>query len=519
MDQVRPDHRRRLHRRHGERERDDAGGLAARRARLPRPALVPARAHPARAGAPVVRRPGHRGELGQLLAQRGLRRVHAGPVLGREARRGARRTTTTSPSTSSSSRTTRAGACRSRRTTPTTSTPRARWCCGCSRSSSGPSRSGRRSTAISPATPYGNADERRPPRRPCSTPPGRISAGSGPSGSTRPATRSSPSSAAYDSAAGAVTLDRAADAAGHGHADSTGLRFVVPLVVPRAVAIRVGTAAGDVVRRVMIDRREQTVRIDGVRSRADDGRLRRRQRRGEALAFEQPTPWLARSSWPGTPISGTARWAIEQLAARTERFAGGAALAAAARGADYPLTRAQAAAALAGFPAAVAAPRARGRAARHLGAGARGARSTVADAGPTSRRGPGSADSSYEVRAAALTALARLDPERARPADRRRARARRPIGTRSRTRRSSPPCSRPDSGLVAGLERIAGAQELPTAALGVIAARGNPQAKAALARSSTTGGRGYGNGRGRPSPGRAPDPTSRYGEESGSTGW
>ncbi len=41
--QVRADHGRRLHRRHGERRRDDAGGLAARRARLPRPALVPAR--------------------------------------------------------------------------------------------------------------------------------------------------------------------------------------------------------------------------------------------------------------------------------------------------------------------------------------------------------------------------------------------------------------------------------------------------------------------------------------------
>ena len=40
---------------------------------------------PARAGPPVVRQPGHRGELGQLLAQRGHGRVHAGPVLGRHA--------------------------------------------------------------------------------------------------------------------------------------------------------------------------------------------------------------------------------------------------------------------------------------------------------------------------------------------------------------------------------------------------------------------------------------------------
>ena len=60
--------------------------LPDRRAYLDRPWYRRV-ADPARAGPPVVRRPGHRGELGQLLAQRGHGRVHAGPVLGRQAGR------------------------------------------------------------------------------------------------------------------------------------------------------------------------------------------------------------------------------------------------------------------------------------------------------------------------------------------------------------------------------------------------------------------------------------------------
>ena len=91
-------------------------------------------------------------------------------------------------------------------------------------------------------------------------------------------------------------------------------------------------------------------------------------------------------------------------------------------------------------------------------------------------------DSSYEVRAAALTALARLDPERARPGRHRRDSTTPSYRDAIQNAAIVAATQRPDSELVAGLERIAGAQELPTAALGVIAARGNPQAKAALAR-------------------------------------
>ncbi len=90
-------------------------------------------------------------------------------------------------------------------------------------------------------------------------------------------------------------------------------------------------------------------------------------------------------------------------------------------------------------------------------------------------------DSSYEVRAAGLAAMARLDPVRARPAIL--------TGLRTPSYRDviqnaaiAATTQQPDSELVAGLERIAGAQELPTVALGVIAAQGNGQAKAALSR-------------------------------------
>jgi HEAT repeat protein len=90
-------------------------------------------------------------------------------------------------------------------------------------------------------------------------------------------------------------------------------------------------------------------------------------------------------------------------------------------------------------------------------------------------------DPSYEVRAAGLTALARLDPEGARSAV--------ALGLETPSYRDAiqnaailAALQRPDSGLVAGLERIAGGPELASTALAVLAGRGNAEAKAALAR-------------------------------------
>ena len=90
-------------------------------------------------------------------------------------------------------------------------------------------------------------------------------------------------------------------------------------------------------------------------------------------------------------------------------------------------------------------------------------------------------DSSYEVRAAALTALARLAPDSAREviAD----------GLRTKSYREAiqnaaitAAVQRPDSALVAGLEAIAGEQPLPAAALAALAARGDERARSALER-------------------------------------
>jgi hypothetical protein len=90
-------------------------------------------------------------------------------------------------------------------------------------------------------------------------------------------------------------------------------------------------------------------------------------------------------------------------------------------------------------------------------------------------------DSSYEVRAAALATMARLDPVRSRLAIL--AGLRTPSYSDAiQNAAIAAAIQHPDSELVAELERVAGAQELPTVALGVIAAQGNKQAEAALAR-------------------------------------
>jgi aminopeptidase N len=290
--------------------------------------------------------------------------------------------------------------------------------------------------------------------------------------------------AAWDSVTSAVTLQVRQTQQDTATADSTGLRYSVPLAFRAPVAIRIGNAGGDVVRRVVIDRREQAVRIDGV-SRPptmivfdDENAVLK------TLAFEQPTVWLAEQLARHTDLWNRA-WAIGQLGARPGDSAAGAALAAAARGSDHPLTRSQAAAALGAFPAAVARPA--------LEAALRDSSSRVREAAVTALgrlAAPGAIelvelawreDPSYVVRASALGALARLSPERARG----------PIaaGLETPSYRDAiqnaailAALQRPDSALVAGLERIAGAQEMPAVALGMLAARGDTRAKAALDR-------------------------------------
>ncbi len=162
-----------------------------------------------------------------------------------------------------------------------------------------------------------------------------------------------------------------------------------------------------------------------------------------------------------------------------------AALARAARSADYYLTRAEAAAALHGFPAAVALPalqaalhdtssKVRTAAVTSLGAiGGTDAKAAVLDRWK--------ADSSYEVRASALTVLAALDS----------------VGSRKlvlaglstpsyrdviQTAAIAAATQSPDSALIDGMEKILGDQRLPALALATLASQGSTQALTALVR-------------------------------------
>ena len=267
-------------------------------------------------------------------------------------------------------------------------------------------------------------------------------------------------------------------------ADSTGLRYATPLAFRAPIAIRVGTAAGDIVRRVTIDRREQAVRIDSLPGAPDHGGLRRRERGGEDAGVRAAHA-VAGHAAGAAPASLAAR--LGHPAARR----GGprirppaAALAAAARGADYFLTRAQAADALAGFPGGRGAAGARGGGARHLRAGAGGGGRVARPGGRRRRarhraRRRGAADSSYQVRAAALVALARLGAPDARAAilD--------GLGTPSyrdaiQNAAITLAVQRPDPELVAALGRVIGSQSLPATALAALTSRGDTVARGLL---------------------------------------
>lgn len=290
--------------------------------------------------------------------------------------------------------------------------------------------------------------------------------------------------ARYDSTAEALALDVRQAQRDTATADSAGFRYTTPLVFRAPLTIRVGTAAGDVVQRVVIDRREQAVTIAGVTSPPtmvvfDDENVVLK-----TLAFEQPTAWLA-TLLARHPDLWNRSWAVAQLGGRTDDSLAAMALALAAVGADHPLTRAQAASALGRFsPARARAP---------VEAALRDTSSRVrlaAVAAVAALGGEGAAalaarvweeDPSYEVRAAALTALARLDPQGARPAV---ARGLETPSYRDAIRNAAivAAIQRPDSGLVAGLERIAGEQELPATALALLAGRGVAPAAEALRR-------------------------------------
>jgi aminopeptidase N len=219
-------------------------------------------------------------------------------------------------------------------------------------------------------------------------------------------------SASYDSAAHALTLQIRQTQQDTLKPDSTGLKFTVPQVFHMPLMVRVGTAHGDVTHRVELRAREQTDTIPAVMSAPtmvifDDGNAVLK-----SLTFDEPTAWLA-EQLRRDPDLWNRDWVIEQLAKRTQDAAAGTALAEAATGADYYLTRQEAAEALGSFPAATALPAleaalrdtssaVRGGALEALGQ--LGGKRAIALARRAFER-----DASYQVRAAAVAALGKAD--------------------------------------------------------------------------------------------------------------
>jgi aminopeptidase N len=289
---------------------------------------------------------------------------------------------------------------------------------------------------------------------------------------------------AYDSTAGSLALTIRQTQVDTARADSAGIRYATPLVFRGPVTIRVGTAAGDVRKRVRLDRREQVVQIEGLRSGPTMVVFDENNTMLKALNFEQPTSWLA-TQLARDPDLWNRSWAIDRLARRTTDSLAAATLARTAKGADYYLTRAQAAAALRGFPAALALP-ALEAAMRDTSSAVREAAVSALGAlgGPRAQEVALAAwkrDSSYEVRASALTALARIDS----------------VGSRGvvlaglntpsyrdaiQNAAIAAAARAPDSTLIEGLEKILGQQQLPSLVLATLASQGDTRALTALVR-------------------------------------
>jgi aminopeptidase N len=290
--------------------------------------------------------------------------------------------------------------------------------------------------------------------------------------------------AAYDSTTAALALSVRQTQVDTARADSTGFRFTTPLVFRGAVSIRVGAGTGDLRKRVELDQREQLIRISGVKSPPTMVVFDENNAMLKTLTFDQPTRWLA-TQLARDPDLWNRSWVIDQLSRRPGDSLAAAALAGAARGADYYLTRAQAAAALRGFPESVALP--------VLETAIRDTSSAVREAAVAALAGVGgdralaaaraawTSDSSYEVRAAALASWARLDSTGAKGA------VLAGLATPSyhdviQSAAIAAAAESPDSAVIDGLEKILGQQQLPALVLADLASKGDTRALTALVR-------------------------------------
>ncbi len=291
-------------------------------------------------------------------------------------------------------------------------------------------------------------------------------------------------SSAYDSSTSTLALTVRQTQVDTAQADSAGLRYTTPLIFRAPVAIRVGTSAGDVRHRVVLHEREQVVTIPGVRSPPTMIVFDENNTVLKTLTFEQPTRWLAAQLARDADLWNRS-WAIEQLSRRTGDSLAAAALSRAARSADYYRTRADAALGLRQFPAAAAVP-ALEDAARDTSAAVREAAVTaLGDIGGERALALALAawkkDSSYRVRASALSAVAQLDSAAAREV------VLAGITTPSyrgviQTAAITAAARMPDSAIIAEIESVLGQQRLAALTLAALARRGDTEALAALVR-------------------------------------
>jgi aminopeptidase N len=221
---------------------------------------------------------------------------------------------------------------------------------------------------------------------------------------------------AYNNGARSLTLTIKQTQVDSFKVDSTNRLFNVPATFRMPINVRVAFAGGEVVRRVEINAREQTVTIDSITAPPTMVVFDAGNRMLKALTFEQPVSWLAAELANDNDLWDR-QWAIGQLAQHPSDEAAASVLATAALHADYYLTRVQAIDALGGFPATVAMSTV-AAAMRDTSAAVRTAAvSTLekfgGDSVGTIARNAFHRDSSYEVRAAALRTAVHTDPAHA----------------------------------------------------------------------------------------------------------
>jgi aminopeptidase N len=290
--------------------------------------------------------------------------------------------------------------------------------------------------------------------------------------------------AAYDSTARRLTLTVQQTQQDTLHADSTGLRYSVPAAFRGQVTVRVGTSAGDVVRAFQIRQRAETLTVADLPGPPTMVVFDDENRMLKSLRFDQPTSWLA-TQVAKAPNVWNRAWAIEQLAARTAEAHAGIALADAAKAGSDVTVRSLAAQGLGRFRAELALPGlktalgdtsavVREAAVRTLGS----IRSPEALA---LARAAFSSDSSYAVRASAVTTIAQLDSAQARAA------IVQALGMPSyrsmiQTAALAAALHTEDASLVPTLEERLGDQPLVAIALAWFATHGSSEASRALAR-------------------------------------